>query len=319
MRAECIFTGIPRQEAAVLFVLYKASRRNTSMSIQHSAMWSIISGLLLIAVPLSAADKITIKSDIAYSQSDETLRMDIALPEKTSGPVPCIVVIHGGAWMKGNKSLHTEDIKHFARQGYVSASIGYRLAPNHLFPAQVEDAKCAIRYLRANSKKFNIDPDHIGALGYSAGAHLSMMLGTLDKKDGLEGAGGWPNESSKVQAVVSYFGPTQLDAKDIPNESVPLVSMFIGGSQEEKPAAYRRASPLTYVSPEDAPMLLFQGTMDPIVPFSQAIKMVTAMTRCKIPGRVEMLINADHGDNWGIEERERTKKATSAFFKKHLK
>ncbi len=245
--------------------------------------------------------------------------MDIAFPTKQSDPMPCIVVIHGGAWMQGNKSMHTDDIKYFAKQGYVSVSVGYRLAPKHRFPAQVEDVKCAIRYLRANCKKYNIDPKQIGAVGFSAGAHLSMMLGTMDKEDGLEGKGGWPDEPSKVQAVVSYFGPTQLDANDIPSNSVPLVSTFIGGSQKEKPEAYRQASPLTYVSPDDAPMLLFHGTSDPIVPYSQAIKMVTAMTRHNIPGRVELLINADHGGNWGVEKFERTKDATSAFFEKHLK
>ena len=289
------------------------------MSIQASAAWALFTRFLLFAAPLSAADTVTIKSDIAYSRDNLTLCMDIALPTNTGKPVPCIVVIHGGAWMHGNKSQHTEDIKYFAKQGYVSVSIGYRLAPTHRFPAQVEDVKCAIRYLRANSKKFNIDPDHIGALGYSAGGHLSMMLGTMDEADGLDGAGGWHGESSKVQAVVSYFGPTQLDAKDIPADSVPLVSTFIGGSLKEKPAAYRRASPLTYVSPEDAPMLLFQGTSDPLVPYSQAIKMVTAMSRNNIFGRVELLLNADHGSNWGMKELERTQNATSTFFKKHLK
>ena len=290
------------------------------MSILHSTAWPIISGLLLLPVPLSAADAVTIKSDVVYGTVDKTqLRMDIAFPTKQSDPLPCIVVIHGGAWMQGNKSMHTDDIKYFAKQGYVSVSVGYRLAPRHRFPAQVEDVKCAIRYLRANCKKYNIDPEQIGAVGFSAGAHLSMMLGTMDKEDGLEGKGGWPDELSKVQAVVSYFGPTQLDANDIPSNSVPLVSTFIGGSQKEKPEAYRQASPLTYVSPEDAPMLLFHGTSDPIVPYSQAIKMVTAMTRHNIPGRVELLMNADHGDNWGVEEFERTKDATSAFFEKHLK
>ena len=290
------------------------------MSILHSTAWSIISGLLLLPLPLSAADAITIKSDVVYGTVHKTqLHMDIAFPTKQSDPMPCIVVIHGGAWMQGNKSMHTDDIKYFAKQGYVSVSVGYRLAPSHRFPAQVEDVKCAIRYLRANCKKYNIDPKQIGAVGFSAGAHLSMMLGTMDNKDGLEGKGGWPDESSKVQAVVSYFGPTQLDANDIPSNSVPLVSTFIGGSQKEKPEAYRLASPLTYVSPEDAPMLLFHGTSDPIVPYSQAIKMVTAMTRHNIPGRVELLMNADHGGNWGVEKFERTKDATSAFFEKHLK
>jgi acetyl esterase/lipase len=290
------------------------------MSTLHSAAWSFISGFVLLGAPLSAANAVTIKSDIVYGTVDETkLCLDIAFPTKTCDSMPCIVVIHGGAWMQGNKSMHTDDIKYFAKQGYVSVSVGYRLAPSHRFPAQVEDVKCAIRYLRANAHKFNIDPNQIGAVGYSAGAHLSMMLGTMDKEDGLEGKGGWPDESSKVQAVVSYFGPTQLDANDIPLTSVPLVSTFIGGLQTEKPEVYRQASPLTYVSPEDAPMLLFHGTSDPIVPYSQAIKMVTAMTRHNIPGRVELLINADHGDHWAAEELERTKAATSAFFAKHLK
>ena len=133
----------------------------TSFADVSVTLGSIISGFLLIAAPLSAADTITIKSDISYSKADEKLCMDIALPTQTSHPVPCIVVIHGGAWMQGNKSMHTEDIKYFARQGYVSASIGYRLAPNYQFPVQVEDVKCAIRYLRANSKKFNIDDKSI--------------------------------------------------------------------------------------------------------------------------------------------------------------
>ena len=290
------------------------------MSIQHSAAWLLISGFFLLANPLSAADTVTIQSDIVYGTVGETkLYMDIAYPSKSLAPKPCIVVIHGGAWMHGNKSMHTDDIKYFAKQGYISVSVGYRLAPNHRFPAQVEDVKCAIRYLRANCKKFNIDPNQIGAVGYSAGAHLSMMLGTMDKEDGFEGKGGWPDESSKIQAVVSYFGPTQLDASDIPPDSVPLVSTFIGGSLQEKPEAYRQASPLTYVSSDDAPMLLFQGTSDPLVPYSQAIKMVTAMSHHNVPGRVELLMNADHGGNWGIEELKRTQAATSAFFEQHLK
>lgn len=289
------------------------------MSIQDSAVRSIIFSFFLIAVPVSAADTVTLKSDVVYGTVGGTLLcMDVAYPTKRCGAAPCIAVIHGGAWMQGNKRDHIEDIKHFARQGYVSVSIGYRLAPAHQFPAQVEDVKCAIRFLRANSTKFNIDPEQIGAIGYSAGAHLSMMLGTMDKGDGFEGTGGWPEESSKVQAVVSYFGPTQLDAKDIPKISLPLVSTFLGGSAKEKPVVYRQASPLTYVSEGDAPMLLFQGTNDPLVPHSQAIKMVTAMTRKHVPGRVELLINADHGNNWGAEERERTKQTTLAFFKKHL-
>ncbi len=102
-----------------------------------------------------------------------------------------------------------------AQQGYVSATIGYRLAPKHKFPAQVNDVKCAIRFLRAHADEYGIDPNRIGACGFSAGAHLAMMLGVVQKKDNLEGDGGNPDQSSAVQAVVSYFGPTDLTAEDI--------------------------------------------------------------------------------------------------------
>ena len=96
-----------------------------------------------------------------------------------------------------------------------------------------------------------------------------------------------------------------------------MVSAFIGGSAEEKPQAYSQASPLTYVDRGDAPMLLFQGTNDVLVPHTQAIKMINAMTRAQVPGRIEFLINADHG--WGGDELERTRAATFRFFKKHLR
>jgi len=265
-----------------------------------------------------AADEIEIMSDVVCGKAgQDTLHMDVALPSNREENRPCIVVIHGGAWRHGDKKLHEEDIKRFARQGYVSASLAYRLCPKDVFPAQIEDVKCAIRYLRAHAKQYRIDPERIGAVGFSAGGHLSMMLGTMDQADGLEGGGGWANESSKVQAVVSYFGPTQLDAKDIPAGSLPLVSAFIGGSAEEKPQAYSQASPLTYVDRGDAPMLLFQGTNDVLVPHTQAIKMINAMTRARVPGRIEFLINADHG--WGGDELERTRAATFRFFKKHLR
>jgi acetyl esterase/lipase len=287
------------------------------MNIKHFGAFSIIFGLCLTTLPHCPANDEEIKHDVVYGNVEGTeLHMDIAIPTKKDQPVPCIVVIHGGAWRQGNKSMHLEEIKRFAKHGYVAASIEYRFCPKHRFPAQIEDAKCAIRYLRAHAKQYGINPERIGAMGFSAGAHLSMMLGTMDRQDGFEGQGGWPDESSKVQAVVSFFGPTQLDANDIPDTSLPLVHDFIGDSKEKKADAYRQASPLTYVDSGDAPMLLFQGTRDVLVPYSQAIKMVTAMTRSNIPGRVEFLINANHG--WYGDELNETIDGTLRFFRKHL-
>ena len=306
-----------------LFRHFRQDESITQMNIRQFVAFFILSGLCLTSLTHSAADEPKIEYDVVYGEVDGTeLHMDIAVPAKQNNAkqnnaAPCIVVIHGGAWTAGNKKDHLAEIKHFSKHGYVSVSIEYRLCPKHQFPAQIEDTKCAIRYLRANASQYGIHPGKIGALGFSAGAHLSMLLGTMGPENGLEGKGGWPDQSSKVQAVVSFYGPTKLDATDIPKGSVPLVSAFIGGSQKEKQVAYRQASPLTYVSSGDAPMLLFHGTKDPLVPHNQSTKMATAMTRHNIPGRVELLLNAGHG--WGDKESERTRNSTLAFFGKHLR
>ncbi len=262
--------------------------------------------------------RIDYQENVVYGRGgDLELHLDIAVPSDLDGPAPCIVVIHGGAWRGGDKRMHKQEILTFARQGYVSATLQYRLCPENRFPAQVEDVKCAIRYLRAHADQYEIDPVRIGAIGFSAGAHLSMMLGATDNEDSLEGSGGWQDQSSQVQAVVAFFGPTELGAEDIPDRSVPLVRDFLGGSRDEMSETYRRASPLTYVDEGDAPMLLFQGTEDPLVPYTQAIKMVTAMTEANVPGRVEFLIDAGHG--WRGKQLEHSIEATQDFFAQYLR
>src|SRR5256885_1883508 len=197
----------------------------------HS-MKSLLSALAVafaLAAPAWAQDKkgkvepqppegVAYEKDVEFgSGGDATLKLDIARPEKADKRLPCIVVIHGGGWRGGNFKVHVPQIFDFAKQGYVSATVQYRLVPAARWPAQIEDVKCAVRYLRANAEKYGIDKERFGAIGFSAGAHLSMLLGTMDQKDGLEGSGGNANESSKVQAVVSYFGPTDLAQKDFPD------------------------------------------------------------------------------------------------------
>ena len=267
---------------------------------------------------LNAQENLEVMRDVVYGKGGgEELHLDLARPKDVADRVPCIVVIHGGAWRHGDKRVHMDQIRMFASQGYVSASIQYRLCPTHRFPAQLEDVKCAIRFLRAHADQYNIDPQKIGAVGFSAGAHLSMLLGTMDAEDGFEGEGGWAEQPSKVQAVVAFFGPTELGSDDIPERSRPLVSDFLGGSREQIPDVYRDASPLSYVSKGDPPMLLLQGTDDPLVPHSQAIKMLQAMTVADVPGRVEFLIDAGHG--WGGADLERSIDVTNRFFHRYLR
>ena len=143
-----------------------------------------------------------------------------------------------------------------------------------------------------------------------------MMLGATRKEDGLEGDGGWPDQSSKVQAVVSFFGPTDLAASDLPQATLPILNKFLGGTKDEKPDAYKRASPITYVRNDTPPMLLFQGTNDPLVPHTQAYRMADAMTKAGVDGRVELLIGLGHG--WVGPELRRTAEASFLFFDNRL-
>ena len=150
----------------------------------------------------------------------------------------------------------------------MAVSPDYRLAPHDHFPAPVEDCKAAVRWLRANAAKYKIDPDHIGAVGFASGGHLACMLGVTDKDDGLEGTGGNADQSSRVQAVVSFFGPTDLAAQGLGpgrGRRSNLIPLF-GGTADERPEAYRKASPLTYAGKNAAPLLIFHGDKDKMVP-----------------------------------------------------
>lgn len=209
---------------------------------------------------------------------------------------------HGGGvvdsrrgWEHGDKSGNS-GAQFLANAGFVTASLTYRLSGEAPFPAQIEDAKCAIRYLRANAAKYGIDPERMGAAGSSAGGHLAQLIATADQNAGLEGHGGWQNVSSKVQAAVSYFGPSDLtaSAKQFPKETEEVIARFMGGNESEKPALYREASPILYVSKNDPPLLLVHGESDEDVPFDQSVRMFESYRRAGLPVEFIAVENAGH-------------------------
>jgi len=266
------------------------------------------------------AAAVTTAHDLVYTRvADQDLKLDLAWPEAGTGPFPAIFVIHGGAWRAGDKAQHRDLLGRFARRGYVAISPQYRFCPKDVFPAQVYDVKAAVRWLKAHAAEYRVDPDRIGAMGFSAGGHLALMLGLTDSDDGFDKETPAGEASTQVQAVVNYFGPTDLTAKDIPIISRPLLRDFLGGSAEEKPELALQASPLNYVSSDDPPVLTFQGTRDPLVPFSQALKLAEAITAAHGKGRVELLLGGGHGNDWGTPEIERTFEQTLAFFDSILK
>jgi acetyl esterase/lipase len=224
--------------------------------------------------------KVLVESDISFfKSSDFTLRLDMASPKGT-GPFPALVYMFGSGWghWGASKSLYYLNIIQAAQKGYVAVAIDYRQTSTkenglskYRYPAQIHDAKAAVRWLRANYRKYNIDPDRIGAVGFSSGGHLSLLLAFTSPEDGLEGDIKGSILSSGIQAVVSSAGPTDLRKSFSNPESKAAIEELIGGSLTEFPDMYAMASPVTFVKADSPPVLLIHGSDDNEVPFEQAI------------------------------------------------
>ena len=174
-------------------------------------------GLLAGESSASTATEVVIQRDVEFGKGgDKHLRLNLLRPKKTpKEPMPVIVYIYGGAFRSGTREQGLQWLKPFAERGYLCASIEYRHSQEALFPAQIEDCKCAIRFLRAKAKEYHLIPERIGVWGHSAGGYLAALLGTSGGIRELEGQGGWPEYPSHVNAVVDCYGPTdflQMDA-----------------------------------------------------------------------------------------------------------
>lgn len=292
---------------------------------RNPALFRVLAASILAAAGLGVAHDNpapVFDRDVTYiTREDPTgkieLKLNIARPAVDAKDRPCIIAIHGGAWRSGDRSHLDALVQGLAKEGYVAATVSYRFCPQHCFPAQIEDCAAAVRFLRKHADQYGIDPDRIGAIGFSAGAHLSMMLGVLDPADGMGICGDDPKDNGKVQAVVSFFGPTLLGASDIPVQSRGLVADLVGPEPEGAAERWKAASPVTYVTPGDAPVLLFQGSRDQLVPVTQPAHMIDAMTKAGVPGRAEIIAGAQHG--WGGADLERTLKESKEFFEAWLR
>ncbi len=249
----------------------------------------------------------------------EDLQLDLFAPKDVPGPFPALVILHGGGWSKGSHELFRPIAAGFAAHGYVAATVGYRFAPRHKFPAQIQDVKCAVRWLRANAQRYPIDSERIGTLGFSAGGHLALLLGMTEAKDGLEGDGGNAGQSSSVQAVINVSGPTDLTR---PGWSPPIegvIADLLGGSRQQMPGVYWAASPLAYVHRGAPPVLTIHGTEDPVVPYEQAELLHTSLRKARVRSRLTPLHGKDHGENWTPQNQQRNATAILDFLDKNLR
>jgi acetyl esterase/lipase len=286
--------------------------------------------LLTIAVVLAAAacdaplrfpDNISVKSDVVYCRGGgRDLRLDLYTPKvRAAVPAPGIILIHGGAWRVGFRRQFMRQAVHLASHvGYVAAAIEYRLSSEAAFPAAVEDSKCAVRWLRANAAALGVDPNRIAAAGGSAGAHLAAMLGVTDKAAGLEGNGGHPQFSSRVNAVVAFNGAFDLSTAVRSEATVAPTSQFLGGTLEQRRDVYERASPATYVSSDTPPFLFFHGTADTTVSVEQSRMMAKKIQDAGGRARIFETEGAPHGFFNGPPHYETTLDRMVAFLREHL-
>ena len=246
-----------------------------------------------MALPVPVTTTVQVVKDVEYGRGGGLpLYLDIYIPETPiMKPLPAVVFIHGGGWRSGDK--FPSQVRSLAECGFFAVSINYRLSGVATFPAAVEDCKCAVRWLRANAAKYNVDPNRIGVWGGSAGGHLSLMVGCAGETAGLEGNGGWEKYSSRVQAVCSYYGPADLAHMQDGDTTAP--AQFLGGTPAEKPEAYRLASPVTHVTPDDPPLLMVHGESDRVVPYAQSMIMQQAYLKLGLEVELVKVLNAGHG------------------------
>ena len=262
-------------------------------------------------------DDVALHFDVEYSRVGGPVAMDIFRP-KTGGPHPAVLAIHGGGFRAGSRASYHKLCIKLAQQGYVAATASYRLSPRHQFPAAVEDAKAAVRFLRANARKYNLDPDRIGATGGSAGGHLVLMLGLTGQMNAFDGSGPNLDQSSQVQAVVNFYGPTDftksydasVDAKDV-------LPQWIGNDLAHNRKQHLVASPLYYVNPMAAPTLTVHGTKDTYVAYEQSQWLDQKM---KAAGATHELITMqDAGHGFKGADAEQAEKRLFEWFDKYLK
>lgn len=248
-----------------------------------------------------------------YARVDTVdLKIDLHLPpprfDAEGHPVvdpaarPLLLWIHGGGWRGGDRADECPAIP-FVDSGYVVASIDYRLSGQAAWPAQIHDAKAAVRWLRAHADVLRLDTARIVAWGTSAGGHLAALLGVTTPDDGLEGnvgdvgaSGETAPAGSHVRAVINYYGPTNF-LEYIPRRwsRHSSVGQLLGCAVKDCLDRARAASPLTYVTPDDPPFFIAHGTSDPTVPFSQAVTLDSALRAAGVPVLFVPLPQADHG------------------------
>ena len=263
-------------------------------------------------------------SDVEYARPDgKPQYLDLAFPKDAEKKLPLIVAIHGGGWSGCDKRGPMTMLLPLVRDGYAVASINYRLSQVAKFPAQVHDCKAAIRFLRAHAEQYHLDADHVGIWGDSAGGHLVAMLGTTAGNKDLEGDEGNTDFSSRVQAVVDFYGPSDFltinqqappDTAIHHNDPGSPEARLIGGAIPDNKDKAEQASSVHYVNKDAAPFLIMHGDVDKLVPLAQSIELRDALQKAGVEASLYIIGSQGHG----FRDHPELIPLIRAFFDRHL-
>ncbi|MDR2704464.1 MAG: alpha/beta hydrolase fold domain-containing protein [Planctomycetaceae bacterium] len=281
-------------------------------------IWTFLLSVILYSV---AAAEVRI-TNIPYVQNGgERQQLDIYLPDnyKTMKPLPVLIVIHGGGWIEGNKNAATGWAHQYVHYGFAVVGVNYRLVPHFQMPTQIIDCKSAVRWLRAHAQEYNLDTEHFGAWGHSAGGHLSALLGTNEATKEFD-VGEYLDQSSAIQAVAAYAALTNFVTylQKEPIAGLFYLVAFEGNNKEKKIELLRKMSPALQVNKSTAPMLLVHADDDETVAFSQSQELYDALQKGKIESRLIKLAAGDGGHGSKSFYSNEIRETVKQFFEKHL-
>jgi acetyl esterase/lipase len=254
-------------------------------------------------VSASTSADAEIHKNIEYARvGDASLLLDLYLPKNGAKPVPLVIWIHGGGWREGSKDR--AGLSGVVKAGMALASINYRLSQQAIFPAQLDDCKAAVRWLRAHAAEYHINADKIAVAGESAGAHLAALLGTTGGDASTEGDEGNAGVSSAVCAVVDFYGPTDLVAADFVDDMTDpkmamtrmlLTSALLGGDPSTKGDLAKLASPIYHITAKTCPFFIAHGDHDTLVPMTQSTSFDAALKKAGVESDLIIVPGKNHG------------------------
>jgi acetyl esterase/lipase len=245
---------------------------------------------------------------------DEPLLLDVYRPPVRAASRPAVVLVHGGGMWTGSRADMADPARQLARAGYVAFAVDYRLveaeAGRHRWPAQLDDVQLAVRWVRAGAGRYGVDPERVGAYGWSAGGQLAALLGTRDTRDLALANAEYP---SRVACVVDLAGDVDLTAYTVPPALDEVVAL-LGGTPAEVPARFRDVSPLSWIDPRTVPFLVIHGLADDVVPIEQPRLLVAGLRAAGVEVEYTELPDTGHGDlSWS-----RVGSAALAFLGRYL-